>query len=529
MKHKKYSQRSAIFFGFNFVVGFTFFISIGQIYHFLGLWLILALIIVATMSYAIGLSFVYLTKIYPSSYVTSYVVARSAFNRFIAFISLWSTYLQSPIVAISSIAGMIWAFQGTYLYKHYLWVVILLAAFLFILIIFVMNHGLRASNRLLYIFSSLKWLVILGAIAFSTIYFLYSLHDFARIKSHIVNGNVDFSFANLCTSIMLLFLSFVGIEGTSSISADIDNPTKTLPKVVLYTMIAGTFLYLIYFVMVLNVIGPNGPDGLYPTGTSSETPNSINSILFTMLGGVATGGWLVLLYFIISSQIANKCTVRTQSAWINSRVMLVLTIEGMLPKRFGKINKHGQFYWCIWLDSIISGIFIILFVVLSITNPEIINDLSNVLSAIVLSYLFIYMISVLAIMKKNYNKEINLNKKEKLWVYYAFASMCIAIFTFIYPIISDTFDTKSSARDIVMAWFPVIFYVLGVLCGVVIFLIGKYIMNKKDTHFPTSLIDFIIENPELEFYKYFPNYEQHPLYIEIESTRKQRLNGEKNN
>ncbi|ALV23236.1 hypothetical protein ASO20_00945 [Mycoplasma sp. (ex Biomphalaria glabrata)] len=511
---KKMSRFTALFFGINYIIGIGFVMTIGQLYSFLGLWFILALFLVSTIAYSVGISYAVIVRNYPNSYSGGYIVTRRAFGKKVGLLNVWSSYIQSPILAVVSIAGIVWTFQGTEIYNNFKWLIILGAALLFFLIIWIMNHGFNSSKWLVFILSSLKWLVILGVLIFATIYFFYSLHNIEGVCNRLVNPPhlKGLSFLNICSATSLIFFCFGGIEGISVINAEVENPKKIVPWAIMTTVIIGFIIYVLFFIFMLNALGPSGKNSLNPT--DAIDPNPINSLIATFgVGTFATIG-TIFLWIAIPSQIANKATLRIQAAWVQTRNLLVLTIDGVFPRYFAKVNKHSQFSRCVWLDSIICFVFIAFFVIISLLNNSYAERLESSLNAASLTFIMMYMTSTLAILKEYKNKSIELSKIELIIVVYATIGIAFLAFSLVYPVVVITINS-TKIEDIVVAWLPYIFFIPLLMIGFILnFISNKYFSNEK---FPTSFVDYVRENPDLKLYQYFPEGDLHPLAKQIKN------------
>lgn len=140
------------------------------------------------------------------------------------------------------------------------------------------------------------------------------------------NSLVSGDFQNIFATAGLVYMSYIGITKVASVSEEIKNPDKNLPRGVFLSFIVIVVIYTAVTFLLTGVLQPDQLMGnLTPVATAGEVVLGKSGFILLSIGA--------LLAFI---SVAN---VGTLSA---SRYPLAMSRDHILPGVFGKINHSGS-------------------------------------------------------------------------------------------------------------------------------------------------------------------------------------------
>jgi APA family basic amino acid/polyamine antiporter/amino acid efflux transporter len=188
----------------------------------------------------------------------------------------------------------------------------------------------------------LKLLILVLLIIFGIKFF--SINDLKPFDPHGLN--------QILVSSAFLFIAFLGFNVINNISSDIKNPTKTIPRAIILSMLIVTIIYVGVVVALLAA----------HIHTYSEA--SVGAAAQKLIGPV--GGVLIIIGALVSTLSSANANILG-----SSEIMIRLTLDKQVPTILGKL-KHGHPYY-----SVLGGAFLYIILIASNQTNTIIG-LANV-------------------------------------------------------------------------------------------------------------------------------------------------------
>lgn len=315
-----------------------------------------------------------------------HVFATEAFGPIIGFFTGWTYWVISwvsttaVIIAASDYIGLL---TGQFFNNQNLVIQLLL-----LLCVALLNvRGVRAAGSLEFVLTVLKFIPLILLPAFCLIYF-----DSNNIKTEpeILSSSISNTLNNL---VMLTLWGFIGLESGTTPAESIENPSITIPVAIIMGTAIVVFLYL------FNNIGILGAMPSYKFLHSKAPYADVARYLFG-------GQWHILI-----SIIASILCFGTLNAWTlsSSQIALGLSRDNFLPSVLGKTNRNGAPYIAILVSSI--GTMPLLYLATCSNMPF---QIEEIIDFSVIAFLFIYLISCLALLKLNFDKS---HRLTSAWVY----------------------------------------------------------------------------------------------------------------
>ena len=162
--------------------------------------------------------------------------------------------------------------------------------------------------------------------------------SFARIKSE-----MDVEFNSLLSTAGLVYISYVGITKIASLSEEVKNPERNLPKGIFLSLGTALIIYFLGTSVLVGVIPMDILKGdLTPFATAAD-------LMFGKVG----------MIIITIAALAAFTSVANAGVMSASRYPLAMSRNSILPSLFGKINKQGAPI----ISVIISTLVIVLLIV----------------------------------------------------------------------------------------------------------------------------------------------------------------------
>lgn len=170
---------------------------------------------------------------------------------------------------------------------------------------------------------------------------------------------------------LLTLWGFVGMETATTPAEAVLNPSKTIPKAIIWGTMSVIAIYLISSISII---------GLIPTDVLMKSNAPYADAAEILFGG----SWQVVICII-----ATIICLGTLNSWIltSGQILLGLANDGFVPKKLGACNKYGSPYVGILLSS--SGIAPLLILVM---DDNIANQIREVIDVSVTAFLFVYLI-----------------------------------------------------------------------------------------------------------------------------------------
>ena len=343
------------FLGIGAIIGTGIFVLTGKGALTAGPALSISFLIAAICCGFAGLCYAEFASMAPiagSAYTYSYI----AFGEIIAFIIGWDLILEYALSAATVAVG--WSGYFVNLLDNFglhiptaltaaagttpgVTSYFNLPAFLVVLIItWIISMGITQTKRVNDAMVIVKLLVIILFIA-CTVWFIKpeNWHPFSPYGwySH-QNGTA----VGIIPGASIVFFSFIGFDSVSSSAEETINPSKTLPRGILLSLIISTILY---FCMTLTMTGVVR----YPVFRKY-----INAPVLTVLAKTGQS-WLSIIVSI--GAILGMTTVILVQLYGQSRISYSMSRDGLFPKFFGQVDeKHQTPFKGTWFFGIITSL-----------------------------------------------------------------------------------------------------------------------------------------------------------------------------
>ena len=161
--------------------------------------------------------------------------------------------------------------------------------------------------------------------------------------NHVSLSNMEpfFKDANIFTMIGFIFISYGGLLNITSMSEEIKNPSKNIPRGMFSSLFVTTILYFFTVLVVVGVLGKDlvsGPKGI------TLTPVSDAAHRFLGFPGEIALSVAALLAFISTANAGIMAA---------SRYPFSLSRDNMFPKVFSRVNKKNIPYISVLVTSLI--------------------------------------------------------------------------------------------------------------------------------------------------------------------------------
>ena len=290
----------------------------------------------------------------------------SFFTAWIYWIISWSSssvLLVTTVNYLKTITGTLTAFEN-----------ISIELMILFTVTYVNVIGVKFSGIIETILTVLK---IIPLIVLPIIFFFFfepSYFDFS-IKS--VAGETDL-LSILSKTALLTFWGFIGVECATTPAESVINPSKTIPRAIVWGTIC---VALIYVINTVSVIGVTGFEALQHTCAPYATAMGK---IFPKYSDVAI------------SMMAIIVCVGTLNAWTltSSQIAYGAVSDGLFPKIFAKTNKADAPVFSLW----ISAIGMVPFLVMSEINCMQ-HGIDRLIDLLVSIFVFVYLVCCISFTK----------------------------------------------------------------------------------------------------------------------------------
>ena len=175
-------------------------------------------------------------------------------------------------------------------------------------------------------FAGLMTVIELGGLAIVIVAgFLFEPGIVARVPEVLPLSADAGVWSGIFTASLLAVFAFIGFEGIVNIAEEVKDPSRTLPRAIIYTLVISTVLYVLVMWVALIAVGP----------AELAASNAPIALVFERLTGASPR---------IMSAIAIVATLNgiVVNIIMASRIFYGLSRQGALPSVFGYINKATQ-------------------------------------------------------------------------------------------------------------------------------------------------------------------------------------------
>ncbi|GFZ33501.1 amino acid transporter [Clostridium zeae] len=327
--------------GIGSVVGTGIFVATGQGAKIAGPAVTISYIVAAIVSALCALTYSELASMFPvsgSTYSYSYV----AFGEIIAWIIGWDLILEYLVSASAVASGWSGTLIGilkdsgivipTALTKAPIsgGIVDLPAVIITLVITWVLYIGVSESAKINNIIVGIKIFVILVFVVLGITHInVANYHPFA-----------PFGTKGIMTGASIIFFAFIGFDAVSTAAEETKNPKKDVPMGLAICLIAVIVLYIAVSLILTGIVPFKSID------INNALPGALSTI------GITWGSALVGVGAVIGMISTLLVTLYGQV-----RIFMVMSRDGLLPKRFAKVNKKfGTPGLCTVITGIITAI-----------------------------------------------------------------------------------------------------------------------------------------------------------------------------
>ena len=411
-KPKKWSKNQFIVWSFNFIVGYGFVITLNGTYQNIGNFLPLILIIAAVIAFVSGYSYVRLSRSFYGDGGVFLYATKNIRNRFIQYSTGFWQYVQGPTIGVASFFGIMWAFNNIFSTKtnlntshdiaHY-WYISVASGILFGIIFIMLTKGFMMKKYTLYIMYILKWSMLLLAMFIA----IANLQHFAQNINNPIGTRAGsgkkINEINVFTGVISFFFAFGGFEGVAVIGNDVENAKKNLGRTLIICLILTILAYIVMWFLLIGSIGTSGPNGKLGFGGVGDF-NPLNVLLSHLikgsngsiaLTGKVSAGMILVLTLLLISEVANKSSSRFMNGGVNSRILVVLSKKGFLPKFFTIKNRNKQYINALGVDFVLIYFIFIIFYIIYLRTQFKLTDVLDLYTILTfLQYIFVFFIAI---------------------------------------------------------------------------------------------------------------------------------------
>ena len=321
--------KDAVMINLGAIIGAGIFVIIGIASAEAGSSIILSIIISAIVALFTGLSFSEIA-VHIAKEGGIYEFAKDAWTPFMGFLGgiLWTfgTTIAAAAVAISLIS-YVDITLGIVLPE------ILSATLVILIFSFINMLGIKNSARTVTIFVIINILVLLAFVVFG----IHALNT-SNLLDFMPNG-----INGMLLGAALIFFAFTGFSRITTISDEIKEPKKTIPKAILLSILISAILYVSVATVAIGILGPSAlADSTAPLSLAISKIGNPWLLLFVSLGGItATAG-------VVFTGILGV-----------SRVFFAMARDNELPKKLSYINKFSTPIYAIAFSTFFAIIFLL--------------------------------------------------------------------------------------------------------------------------------------------------------------------------
>lgn len=331
LNNNKLGFWSIFFLGVNSIIGSGIFLLPNKAYADVGLASLIVILINAILALFLALCFAETASIFEKN-GSSFVYAKEAYGNFVGFeigifawfigIVSWAAEIQGFLTALGGIYPIA---VDSYYNKIF---VIAIGIFLGVL-----NYlGVKFSKVLNNLITVSK-LVPLLLFVFVGIFFIKGA-DFVPFIPKIELG---LSTGNLGVATLVIFYAFTGFDLLAVAAEDMQDPTKNLPKAIIWVMVFCSTFYLMIMIVCIGLLGSK-------LGTTSVPIASATAAVFGSYG----------FLFITIATLISIGGITIALSFIAPRSIQALADSKYVPQIFNKKGRFGTAGFAILLTTAIT-------------------------------------------------------------------------------------------------------------------------------------------------------------------------------
>jgi len=294
-----------VFYGLGNIFGAGIYVLIGEMAGLAGIYIPLSFLLACIVVSFTALTYAELSARYPVS-AGEAVYINAGFNNpvFATFIGL-----SIALTGILSSATILDGFNG-YLSTFIQTPEIITSLIVVMLISAIAIWGITQSIA---VTALLTLIETLGLIMIIFVGFEYVLWDIHTIESF--TPPIEFSALNaIILGAFLAFYAFIGFEDMVNIAEEVKNPTKTMPKAIIITLIIATLFYIAIAIISISVV---------PVNELAHSKAPLAKVYETATHSKATILSVIALFAVINGALIQIIMV--------SRIFYGMSTQGWLP------------------------------------------------------------------------------------------------------------------------------------------------------------------------------------------------------
>lgn len=316
-------------YGVGLILGAGIYALIGEAAGLAGNSVLLSFLVASLVASFTGLSYAELSSMYSRS-AAEYFYSKEAFRSgLLSFIIVWLE-IAGDVVGVSVVAL---AFGGYF--QGLFGIPVTLSSIFLIIVLSVVNFwGIEESSRLNMLLTSIEFfglllIIWLGFGGLGTVNYLEFPHGFS----------------GLFKAVGLVFFAYLGFEEMVNIGEEVENPTETIPKVIILSIILTTVLYILVSLSVVSLVNWQSLEGK-PALAYAASQSFLGDTAFTLMSAIALFATAnTVLIFLI----------------VGSRMIYGASQDGSLPQIFSKIHRKTRTPWIAILTVMaVSSFFVLL-------------------------------------------------------------------------------------------------------------------------------------------------------------------------
>jgi basic amino acid/polyamine antiporter, APA family len=282
----------AVMYGIGLILGAGIYVLIGDVAAIAGNAMWISFLLAAVMASLTGLSYAELSSIFPKSAAEYVYVKEGIGNNFVAlFVGCLTIF-----VAVTSAATVAIGFSSYLAVFLPQYPPILYGIALVLVLSFLNYYGIRESVWVNSIFTlvEVSGLLIIIAVGLSTV----SVTDtnYFEMPSGTFSSHAAI-ISTFLASTLLVFFAYYGFENISNISEETKNPTRTIPRALLFSILVTTIIYILVAISTVALVGweelsrSNAPLAL----AASKVLGNNGIIILTILALFATTNTFLMM------------------------------------------------------------------------------------------------------------------------------------------------------------------------------------------------------------------------------------------
>ncbi len=294
-----------VFYGLGNIFGAGIYVLIGEIAGISGIYLPLSFLLACIVVFFTALTYAELSARHPlSAGVAVYINAGFKNPALATFVGL--------TIALSGLLSSATLLHGFYSYLS-IFIVSPEIIIIFFVVIFISAIAIWGISESITITALLTLIETFGLAMVIYVGFDHISWDIQTLKSFL--PPLEFTLLNaIILGAFLAFYAFIGFEDMVNIAEEVKNPTETMPKAIIITLIIATFFYIIIAVVSISVV---------PFNELAQASAPLAKVYETATGAKATILSIIALFAVINGALVQIIMV--------SRLFYGMSIQGWLP------------------------------------------------------------------------------------------------------------------------------------------------------------------------------------------------------